>query len=474
VSVASEPLDAIGERHVAWRAVFAWWARLCDFLVRARGIAVIAVLATFPMLGSRGLYESTEARYAECAREMLTTRNWLEPTLNGRPHWSKPPLAYWAIAGGMHILGTNEAGVRLTGALTQILTVMVVGLLGRSLFGSPTGCVAALAYATAPFPVLAAWGASTDLLLTLFETLAVYGFVSAQSANGQASRWRTRLAWCAIGLGFATKGPVVLLALVPAVLLLHPSKRGRLFDLLGIALAAVLGLWWFVLEANLHAGLAGYWLGEELIARVTTDSAERNPEWYKPFTIYLPAILLGGGLWVIPAIRRVFDRVRRNGLRGLRSDDAKHWGVRIWIVVLLLLLSLSRSRLPLYVLPVMVPAILLLARHAVGNADSSHMRLCSAFAVASLALILGAKAVASRLESPHDARRLARLVDDVDRDAEVLVYHNENMNGLAFYRDGRLRRVTRTGAQPWADLDLGSAIASLLSSTDGSQVMVVS
>ena len=59
----------------------------------------LALFVAFSFQGTRGIYETTEGRYAECAREMVETGNYLAPTLSYRPHWSKPPLAYWIIAG---------------------------------------------------------------------------------------------------------------------------------------------------------------------------------------------------------------------------------------------------------------------------------------------------------------------------------------------------------------------------------------
>ncbi|MCX5759207.1 MAG: UDP phosphate-alpha-4-amino-4-deoxy-L-arabinose arabinosyl transferase, partial [Candidatus Hydrogenedentes bacterium] len=64
-------------------------------------VLILACVVGFAFQGSHGLLESTEGRYAEAAREMLETGNWLVPQLDYHPHWTKPPLAYWAIIGGM-------------------------------------------------------------------------------------------------------------------------------------------------------------------------------------------------------------------------------------------------------------------------------------------------------------------------------------------------------------------------------------
>ncbi|KPK99456.1 MAG: hypothetical protein AMK75_06425, partial [Planctomycetes bacterium SM23_65] len=88
-------------------------------------LVVLAVVLAFGFLGTRGLYETTEGRYAEAAREMIETGDWLVPRLDYEPHWAKPPLTYWALAGGMMLLGENEWGVRLAPALAYLVTVWV-------------------------------------------------------------------------------------------------------------------------------------------------------------------------------------------------------------------------------------------------------------------------------------------------------------------------------------------------------------
>lgn len=420
------------------------------FVVTKVGIALCAFFSTIPMLGSRGLFESTEARYAEVAREMLVSGNWLEPTLTGHAHWSKPPLAYWAIAAGMKLVGVNESGVRIAGAIEHVLTAVIVGLIGRELFGSFVGRVAALVFATAFFPVMAAWGASTDTLLTLFHTMAVYGFVAAGRRHGRAARWFSWLGFLGIGLAFATKGPVALLCLVP-ILSIPKPHRPRLLDPTGILLGSAVGLSWFVVEAARHPDLVSYWLGYEILARISTDEAGRNPEWYKPFTIYLPILLCGLGVWAIPLLRQVVARVRRDGFHTYRTLSPNSRMLAHWIVIPLFILSLSQSRLPLYVLPLMVPVSLLAARFITFGEAPGRSRMPVVATLVAVSLILSAKFIASRIESPHDMRALAQAIDAIDPNADAFVYHNPNMNGLAFYRGGKLSRFTRKGTESWAD-----------------------
>ena len=122
-------------------------------------IAAAVLLTLFTALafqGSRGLYESTEGRYALCAWEMVASGNYLEPTLHGKPHWTKPPMGYWAVAAGLQTTGRNEWGARLSGAVAFCLTVLLTGWLGWRMSGPTAGFLAAVIYATSLFPVMVA------------------------------------------------------------------------------------------------------------------------------------------------------------------------------------------------------------------------------------------------------------------------------------------------------------------------------
>jgi 4-amino-4-deoxy-L-arabinose transferase-like glycosyltransferase len=98
-------------------------------------VALSAIIA-FAFQGSRGLYETTEGRFAEAAREMLETGDWLVPRLDYAPHWTKPPLSYWTVAGGMALFGTNEWGARFSNAAVFVLTVLAVSALARAMWAA--------------------------------------------------------------------------------------------------------------------------------------------------------------------------------------------------------------------------------------------------------------------------------------------------------------------------------------------------
>ena len=292
-------------------------------------VLAVAMLTSFAFLGSRPVIGTSEGRYAACAQEMLSSGDFMHPTLNGVPHWTKPPLTYWAITAGVRLLGYNGWGVRLFNALAFVGTSLLIALLGRRLGGPHLGLLAGTIYASAAAPVLASWVTTTDTLLTLWMTAAVFCWVAAAQARDRTGMngW---LALCglALGLGFMTKGPPVLLALFALVARpIRPLRRAWPGFCLLLLAFIVVGLSWYLRVCQTHPGLWGYFVGEELVNRfrASADAAEvrikiHNDEWYKAFSVYGPVLIGGLGLWIIP-VGMALGRLRTGLWTALRSQS---------------------------------------------------------------------------------------------------------------------------------------------------------
>lgn len=417
------------------------------------GIVLVALAVGLAFQGSRGLYESTEGRYAEVGREMLETGEWWVPQLDYQPHWTKPPVTYWAIAGGIALLGPDAWGVRLVSALAFPLLALTVVWLGARLWDLREGVLAGVVYATSLFPVVAASTISTDLLLALWEAVAVAAYWEAlRGREAHRRRW-IRLMWAAFGLAFLTKGPPALLSLAALVAFgLMARRRGwdrpRLADPLGLGIFVVLGLGWYLAVVVETPGLLDYFLGQEVVARVATDQFGRNPEWYKPFVVYLPPLLLGLGGWLgaAGAVRRA------RGPSWIRRTTGDPAGVflLVWLALPLLVLSISRSRLPMYVLP-FFPVVALAWGRGLASLPQESFWIRRRWMVASaLGLVLVAvKGTSARVVSDKDMARLEAAVEEVlPPGGRVAVVDEDGLFGLQFYRHGDLTRLDSGRADP--------------------------
>jgi 4-amino-4-deoxy-L-arabinose transferase-like glycosyltransferase len=413
-------------------------------------VALLVVGLSFQ--GRRGIYESTEGRYTSVASEMLRGRDWIVPHLSDEhPHYSKPPLTYWLLAGSIRIFGRNETAVRLPGALAFILTVLVVARAGRVLTPDRP-LLPACIYATFLFPGSASNVVATDNLLTLFEVAAMAAFAEHYFGAQPRRLSPAMIGWACFGLAFLTKGYPALLPML-ALGLFHwlrgrhlPGKR--LLDVAGVSSFILLAASWFVIVIALDPSLLRYFFGDELLGRVTGEQ-HRSPEWYKNFTVYGPVLLVGTFPWTLAAGRAVlgsFRELRQPRNPHLRQAPDRQDGDRLlflglWLTAPVVVFLLVKSRMPLYLLPQFAPLALLTAWWLCRTARPLRSVVITAClgAVAVLAVRLLAAELVSNHDSRSVARQIAALPGDVPR--EVVFVDVQPYRGVAFYLNAEVEEV---------------------------------
>jgi 4-amino-4-deoxy-L-arabinose transferase len=428
---------------------------------RFAALFVLGLLLSLPFQGSRGLYDSTEGRYAEVAREMADGGSLIHPTLSGAPHYTKPPPTYWLIGAGLRAFGTGTWGARFGNAVIFALTAAVLSEIAAALWGAGAALAAGLVYLSSPLPFAAASVLSADTLLALWSTCAVLAFVKGVENPGSARAW-IRWMWLALGLGFATKGPPALLPLAPILLYrLRGDRSVRLADPWGILAFLVAGFWWYGLVALQVPGTAGTFVGRELIARNLTAGAHRNSEWYAPLLIYVPTLFLGGGAWLIYALRGVSRKSAAEAARRAlaRPLDLPTAVTTCWLVVPFLVFCLSKSRLALYMLAVYPPFALWLARRAL--ARSPDLRQLSRIVAVSCLVMIAIKAASAGIPHRADSGRLFRAAEQAGgRDTHLLLVDDPKRYGLEFYTRGSLERLSFQ-PEPWSNRTLDAAAADI-------------
>ena len=479
-------LMLVGRREHAGVIRLAPWLALC----------ALSTVMAFAALGTRGLWEPDEGRYAESAREMLVSGDFMTPMLGGQPHFTKPPLVYWLIAGSLSAFGPTEAAVRLPTAVGFGVTVMLVAVFGALLWGRRTGLMAGVIYATFITTFAAANIVTPDTPLALWEALALYSFWRGFNARTQGERrlWPA-VTGAAFGLAMLTKGPPGLLFL-PAMLLFRALPAGRrpgaapVLSLTGVFLFLGIGLSWYVYSVARNPELMAFFIGEEVVGRVLGHH-HRNQQWYGALAIYGPTLLLGALPWSIawPGIARRW-RESLSGEHPLAAISHRPRALLLGLAfaIPLVVLTISRSRLPLYLLPLFVPLALLTARGFVLAAEESGrplvwnlipLRWARVLPVWVAALIV-ARVVFAAWPSPNDARRLYRSLPQ-GKGAELVVDDSRTHYGLAFYyaRDAGDRAEVEyarwpDGSERGGTVSLAEEIAEESQPTSHSHLFVVS
>ena len=307
---------------------------------------VAALVACYLVFLDRGLNEPDEGRYAELGREMAEGGDWLTPHLNGIPHFQKPPLLYWCVAACVKTLGPHAWAARLPSMAAALGTLALTAWLAGMLFGPHARSPAALVLGSVAGFFAMGRLLTPDMMLTFWVTAAVACIVRRHRGGG--SRWGWAF-FAAMGVGFLTKGPMALVVPLCATIALRRAtpraERPALPWFAGLALTLALGLSWFVALSVRDPALFRYFAGDELVKRFASSSHGRSKPWWF-FLAVLPLAFLPWAAW-LPALGREAWRRWRLG-QPLGSRNALLLG---WTLPPFLILSVSGSKLPTYILP---------------------------------------------------------------------------------------------------------------------------
>jgi len=360
--------------------------------VRGPTVALLGIclLTFFAGLGSPAITDSDEAFYAESAREMVESGDWLTPHFNYVYRFEKPILYYWLAASAYLVAGVGETTARFPSALAGLGLTLLVFVSARRWYDVSTGLLAGVITASSFGYVIMARQALPDLTLAFFVTLAIWAALVAyrEPSPGEqepAYNSRSRTAWVALSaVGAAgailTKGPVGIalpvLVVGPLLVLDHWAGRARagvrmtdlaLFTIIVLALAAP----WFLGMALVHgpAYLDRFFIAENFDRFATPRYNDPRPLWY-----YAP-IVIGGMLPWSPFMLLWLPSIARGLLRGLAGcTNTVRFGW--WAAAPLLFYSLSVGKQPRYILPILPPLAILLA-HAIRSrsvgCDRDHL-----------------------------------------------------------------------------------------------------
>lgn len=270
-----------------------------------RVLFIWSLLLLLPFIGTRRLWLPDEGRYAEVAREMIVSGDWLTPQLDFSPHFTKPPLTYWLTAAAMSVMGKNEFAARFFTALALAGTAVLVSLLAAELGRRRAAFLAGLIFLTSLVPFIAGNVLTTDMQLTFLSTAAVWLFWRRHSRYPEG-RFSLVGAYAALGLAFMTKGPVGVLVPLLAFAGLSAYRRDlsvfrRIASLTGLAIFACIAFPWYLAVAAVHPGLMSYFLGNEIAGRVLTTVHHRN----NTFLIYPLVLTMGMIPWTLFQLRAI-------------------------------------------------------------------------------------------------------------------------------------------------------------------------
>ena len=407
-------------------------------------------------LGSFGLVGADEPRYAQIAREMLARQDWITPTLNGLPWLEKPALYYWSAMVSYKLFGVSDWAARLPSAVfATAMVAAIYGFVRRFQTGSQLD--AALITASFAAVIGLGRGASTDMPLAATLTLGLLAWYG----------WREtgRKPWLAafyfmMALGTLAKGPVALV-LAGAIIIVYAlvgecrsetratQVIARTLWIPGVLLFVAVALPWYVaVQIKTHRFFQVFILQHNLERFGTNLYRHQQPFWY-----YMPVFLLSVLPWTVCVLAAMVAALRGRGGSGedaLTRDPTfakpgQMWGTTergwrvfllIWIAAPLVLFTISRSKLPGYILPSVPPCALLLAdwiRTRRGDRGAASLAVLHSLVCG---LLLGAALLAPyfivRIHPPAQATAIAAVAAAVIAVAMLATLRWQGLRVLRF------------------------------------------
>ncbi len=317
------------------------------------GFIIVSGFLLFFNLSARSLENHDYLRYAEVAREMVRSGDWVVPRYNGEVYLDKPPLLFWLIAGLSSLYGSVTPFIaRFPSTFSALVGALVVFLLGKRVYGtSRAGIISGWILLSCYQFFSQGRSAKTDMLLCLLVILTFYFFYLGWRESSRKRFLYIELAFFSMGLGVLTKGPFGVLIPLPLVAaFLIKEKKARLLRspefILGYSILLLTAFPWiflFVDRFGLHESIA--------LVEATHPLSRQAPFYFYfleiwgqffPWSLLLP--FLGFYMW-------------KERSKVWRSEESLFL---IWFVLLFFFLTVFKVRVSRYLLPALPPLALMI------------------------------------------------------------------------------------------------------------------
>ncbi len=307
-------------------------------------LACVIIFTLFFGIGGVPLLDPDEPVYAETAREMLQTGDFLSPRIFGEYWYDKPPMYYWLVAAAFKVFGCSEFAARFPAALMGALTAFMLYFSVTKLFNERAGFWSSLILTSCIQFFYLSKAAVTDTSLLFFMTGALLSFLHKKY-------W---LMYVCMGLATLVKGPIgiVFPGIIIFLYLLFMGQLREIFRmhvLRGLLVYLLVAGPWYYLMYTVHGiEFINTFLGFHNVTRFTTpEHASRVTFWY-----YFPVVILGLFPWTGLLVQSIKASISDSRIDDMRLLVFMH----VWWVFVFIFFTVCKTKLVSYILP-MFPAL---------------------------------------------------------------------------------------------------------------------
>jgi len=422
--------------------------------------AVLILVLLLPLLSMAvlPLADTSEPRYAEIARLMVQTGDWITPWFSpGVPFWGKPPLSFWAQAASMQLLGSSEFAVRLPSWLCAIFTTWILFHGLCRLYGVSLALWTAIIYNSCALVYIASGAVLTDPFLALGTTLSMVSFALISQGVPVSRLWGYGF-FGGLAIGLLAKGPLAaVLIFVPVMLWSFCHRKTHAVSnrppwLKGGMLVAVVCLPWYVLAELKTPGFLDYFIVGEHFRRFLDAGWQgdlygtAHQKAYGTIWIYWLLATFPWGVMMLATVACAIRSVRfRLALKAMLADPLRIYWL-CWALFTPAFFTLSANILWTYLLPslaafsVLVALLLDELRRQFTFSARSCLPLAGVVPLVGLMLTF---VMYAKPDIRNSERTLIYYVAQQAAPDVPLVYLGEQPFSALFYSRGRAGRISK-------------------------------
>jgi 4-amino-4-deoxy-L-arabinose transferase-like glycosyltransferase len=353
-------------------------------------LAIGFILVSLYVLGVRTLVPPDEGRYAEMAREMFASGDWITTRLNGIKYFEKPPLQTWMNALTFAAFGVGDWQARLWTGISGIAGVLLTAYAGSRVFGQRAGFYAALVLGSCFYWVACSQINSLDMSLSSMMTLSLCALLVAQRDDAGATERRNWMlaCWAGMALSVLAKG-LIGLVLPGAILVFYTlfSTDWNIWKRLhlgkGLLLFFAIAVPWFVLVGLKNPEQPHFFFIHEHFDRFLLKEHHREASWW----IFFALLAAGSVPWAGVLVQSLVLGAKRAPAPGGATRLRPGLLLLVWVVFITLFFTKSSSKLPGYILPVFPAVALLVAHYLEVGTRASRMLTAGLTALLGVALL---------------------------------------------------------------------------------------
>ncbi len=332
------------------------------------GIAAFSFFIFFYNIGSPGLFDVDEAVYAEASREMIETGNWITPQYNYSNRYDKPVFFYWLMASSFRAFGITEFAARFWSAAFGVMLTLMCYYLLRWIGHPKWGVITAIIFAASLEVIVLSHASITDMTLAFFISSSLFcfflGYIREVKGTGMGL-WYLGF-YLSLALAVLTKGPVGVV-LPGAIICIFLILRGELINSLkkmhllsGILIFLAVALPWYIVEIWINGWeyINAFFIKHNVTRFTGVVSGHKGSVYY-----FIPVILFAYFPWSTFLPQILYKYIPRSRHRG-RIDPKESiilFSI-IWFLVIFIFFSISRTKLPGYIVPLSAPLAIMVGR----------------------------------------------------------------------------------------------------------------